>query len=327
MNKKILNEISEMKYLFGYKRGVVISEQTPPTDNGADNIVAKLNTASEYTLRHGGTSEQDFSNAIRMIDSVETYNAVNAKFKGGLSGLINSEFSVSQKADLYWLNQMKTWFESVGITMSWDSGKVELSVPKAPVAPAAPVVAAKKATTPVDNWEDVKKYYKTNQNVDPQPAENDDETWETLTVTENGRTYILRSFDNDVMGSDNNYRRGEWSWDGTKPIFSFYKTTRKETTGYVNDSDDDWDVVIKKKKVMGLGASGPLVKELQNRLIIAGYADGLTITQDIEGCKADIEKCDGIYGKGTRAAVIKAQEALQIDNDGVVGYETYQALI
>ena len=27
MNKKILNEINEMKYLFGYKRGVVISEQ------------------------------------------------------------------------------------------------------------------------------------------------------------------------------------------------------------------------------------------------------------------------------------------------------------
>jgi len=325
MNKKILNEISEMKYLFGYKRGVVISEQTPPTDNGADNIVAKLNTASEYTLRHGGTSEQDFSNAIRMIDSVETYNAVNAKFKGGLSGLINSEFSVSQKADLYWLNQMKTWFESVGITMSWDSGKVEISAPAA--APAAPVAAAKTAATVVDNWDDVKKYYKTNQNVDPKPFESDTETWERLTVTGNGRTYILRSFDNDLRGKDNDYNRGTWSWDGTKPIFSLYKTTRKETTGYVNDNDTDWDVVSNKKKVMGLGASGPLVKDLQNKLINGGYADGLTITQDIEGCKADKEKCDGIYGKGTRDAVIKAQEALEIDNDGVVGYETYQALI
>ena len=27
MKKQLLNEINEMKYLFGYKRGVVISEQ------------------------------------------------------------------------------------------------------------------------------------------------------------------------------------------------------------------------------------------------------------------------------------------------------------
>jgi hypothetical protein len=33
MKKQLLNEINEMKYLFGYKRGVVISEQpvNPPS--------------------------------------------------------------------------------------------------------------------------------------------------------------------------------------------------------------------------------------------------------------------------------------------------------
>jgi hypothetical protein len=45
MDKKILNEdIQNIKYLFGYKRGVVISEQT----TSADNIVDLLNRASEW---------------------------------------------------------------------------------------------------------------------------------------------------------------------------------------------------------------------------------------------------------------------------------------
>jgi hypothetical protein len=323
MNRKILNEINEMKYLFRYKRGVVISEQT----TSADNIVDLLNRASEWSSNHGNTQEQKFSDAIRMINTIDLYNAVSNKFKGGLAGLINSEFDVSDKDDLYWLNEMKNSLKPIGMIMSWDSGKVKLDYtapPAPPVAPAAP--AAKTAATVVDNWEDVKKYYKDSQDVDPQPAENDTETWETLTVTENGRTYILNSKDDYIYGKDNRWSRGSWSWDGTKPVFSLYKTAKEETTGYVNDSDTSWDVVTSEKKVVGLGASGPLVKNLQYELINDGYTDGLTITQDMEGCKEDEEKCDGIYGKETRAAVIKAQEALEIDNDGVVGYETYYAL-
>ena len=219
---------------------------------------------------------------------------------------------------------MKNSLKPIGMIMSWDSGKVKLDYTAPPAPPAAP--AAKTAATVVDNWEDVKKYYKDSQDVDPQPAENDTETWETLTVTENGRTYILNSKDDYIYGKDNTSSRGSWSWDGTKPVFSLRKTTRKETTGYVNDNDTDWDVVTDKKKVIGLGASGPLVKKLQYELINDGYTDGLTITQDMEGCKEDEEKCDGIYGKETKAAVIKAQKALEIDDDGVVGYETYYAL-
>ena len=48
MKKSILNEINEMKYLFGYKRGVVISEQAittktttkPPTNNQTTNATS-----------------------------------------------------------------------------------------------------------------------------------------------------------------------------------------------------------------------------------------------------------------------------------------------
>lgn len=38
MNKKILNEIGDMKYLFGYKRGVVISEQNVSTTGGTQQM-------------------------------------------------------------------------------------------------------------------------------------------------------------------------------------------------------------------------------------------------------------------------------------------------
>ena len=325
MNKKILNEINEIKYLFDYKRGVVISEQSPPSAE-ADKIISALNNASEWTPSHGGTSEQDFTNAIRKINSVDLFKQIDKKIQGGLQELINNEFDVSNKGDKYWLNQMKNHFSSIGVNMGFTNNNVSVSAPDEVTAPAAAAPAAKTPSIVVDNWEDVKKYYKDKQNVDPEKKEDDTNTWETLTVTENGRIYILNTYSNNLRGKDNNYVRGTWSWDGTKPVFSLYKTSRKETTGYVNDTDTDWSDAIGNNKVIGLGATGPLVKELQKALIVGGYADGLTITKDMEGCKSDVEKCDGIYGEQTKKAVIKAQQDLEIDDDGVVGRETYDAL-
>ena len=103
--------------------------------------------------------------------------------------------------------------------------------------------------------------------------------------------------------------------------------SNKKVVGFVSDSDTDWSAVLESNKIMGLGSKGPLVQEVQQSLIKNGDADGLTITKDTEGCKIDSEKCDGIYGRQTQKAVIKAQQRLQIAVDGVVGNETYNALV
>ena len=42
MEKNILNEIDQMKYLFGYKAGKVISEQTQPTQPNSKNTIVEL---------------------------------------------------------------------------------------------------------------------------------------------------------------------------------------------------------------------------------------------------------------------------------------------
>jgi hypothetical protein len=345
MNKKILNEINEMKYLFGYKRGVVISEQVSELEQRAQNA---------YKLMIGGasgpgTNPKKIRAGMDILTTADEFYRMNSLFKDKKTGyksfdeMIRGELEsgvpwpVFLGSNVGTHKYIKSKLNSLSVSYEyliheWDKfylkNVITIDQPlvaQAPVTPpAAP--AAKTAAAVVDNWEDVKKYYKDSQDVDPQPAEDDTKTWETLTVTENGRTYILRSDNNDFQGKDIKYARGSWSWDGTKPVFSLKKTARKETTGYVNDSDTSWDVVTDKKKVIGLGASGPLVKKLQTALIVGGYADGLTITDDMEGCKEDSEKCDGIYGKGTRDAVKKAQEDLELDVDGVVGSETYEAM-
>jgi hypothetical protein len=130
MAKEILNELHRMKDLFGYKKGVVISEQT----TSADNIIDLLKRASEWSSNHGNTQEQKFSDAIRMINSLVLYNAVDYAFDGGLAGLINSEFDVSDNEDLYWLNEMKNSLKTIGMIMSWDSGKVKLVFNTPPAA-------------------------------------------------------------------------------------------------------------------------------------------------------------------------------------------------
>ena len=49
MKKVILEEIENMKYLLGYKRGVVISEQTTVSGNDLDNIPGETPAANTGT--------------------------------------------------------------------------------------------------------------------------------------------------------------------------------------------------------------------------------------------------------------------------------------
>ena len=156
--------------------------------------------------------------------------------------------------------------------------------------------------------------------------ETDNKKFEQIKIKENGRDYVISS-NGYIYGVDNYYPRGEWEWDGSKPIFNLFKTDNKKVVGFVSDSDTDWSAVLESNKIMGLGSKGPLVQEVQQSLIKNGDAEGLIITKDTEGCKENKEKCDGIYGRQTQKAVIKAQQRLQIAVDGVVGNETYNALV
>jgi peptidoglycan hydrolase-like protein with peptidoglycan-binding domain len=51
-----------------------------------------------------------------------------------------------------------------------------------------------------------------------------------------------------------------------------------------------------------------------------------SITTDVEGCKADVEKCDGIYGKLTKEMVKQYQKDNGLAVDGIVGQQTYDAM-
>ena len=63
--------------------------------------------------------------------------------------------------------------------------------------------------------------------------------------------------------------------------------------------------------VLRQGAKGGEVKEVQRRLKQWGYYDG---------------SVDGVFGSGTRAAVIKFQKKNGLTADGIVGKATYKAL-
>ena len=97
MKKVILEEIENMKYLLGYKRGVVISEQTPGTTQVDDNdinpdIVAKAEqpapTTAAPTTAAPTTDTETPNPTIKM--GVENprikylQQLLNYKFKSGL---------------------------------------------------------------------------------------------------------------------------------------------------------------------------------------------------------------------------------------------------
>ena len=70
MKKQLLNEINEMKYLFGYKRGVVISEQpttppTPPTSTTTNTTTPPTNTTTAPTTSTQQTDDVDYSKMVK----------------------------------------------------------------------------------------------------------------------------------------------------------------------------------------------------------------------------------------------------------------------
>jgi hypothetical protein len=211
------------------------------------------------------------------------------------------------------------------------------AVPAIPVHLESPALPESENKT---NWEDVLKYYEGNK--DPIWKFNEKGNKEfagkmydfvkvNSTDTNDTDAYMNVWDDGDVSiwnkGQGNGKSHGTWEWDGTKPVIKF-KDISKNASGYVQQTDTDWSAVTENNKVIGLNAKGPLVKKVQNKLINIGYSGTSlgSITTDVEGCKADVEKCDGIYGKLTKEMVKQYQKDNGLAVDGIVGQQTYDAM-
>jgi hypothetical protein len=105
MKRNILNEIDEMKYLLGYKRGVVISEQSPPVvaqddDNNLDPKIVAGTTPTSATTPEVKTPDTTtpppaaatppvaatpIKIGVKYPSIVELQNSLNTKFQSGLT--------------------------------------------------------------------------------------------------------------------------------------------------------------------------------------------------------------------------------------------------
>jgi hypothetical protein len=224
-------------------------------------------------------------------------------------------------------------------SLPWNMPAPEPTYPS-DVAAAPPDTAALPESENKANWEDVVKYYEGNK--DPNwkfkekgKIESDETNYEFVKVTStntNDTDASMEVYDDGVVyinkkGQGISSVTGKWEWDGTKPVIKF-KDISKNASGYVQPTDTDWSAVTENNKVIGLNAKGPLVKQVQTRLINIGYSGTTSgsITTDVAGCEADVEKCDGIYGPTTKEMVKQYQKDNGLSVDGIVGQQTYDAL-
>jgi len=250
MDNNILNEeTSRMRFLFGYQKGVVISEQSRPNQTTTTTTTAAASTTTTTTSNQSITNDDS------------------------------------------------------------------------------------------QNWSDVVKYYSGNTDTDWEfvkvdTYENDGVIYDYLKVkTKNpnnmGADCKMNLYDDNdaylVKCKKSKSVRGTWSWDGSKPKMSWDRNITKSASGYVSDDDTEFSAMTSSNEIMGVGATGVLVKKVQNYLAANGYT-GETFTNDIQGCATDESKCDGIYGTKTKDMVKKFQEDAGIKVDGIFGQQTYEAM-
>jgi hypothetical protein len=257
MKKIITEELGYMKYLLGYTRGVVISEQT---NIGPESLPWNM-PAPEPTYPSDVAAAPDAAAAVPESENKANWDDVVKYYEGN--------------KDPNWKFDGKGKYEFDGINYNY--------------------------------------VYVNSTDA------NDDDAF--MDVFDNGSVNIW----NKGQGSGRSY--GTWEWDGTKPVIKF-KDISKNASGYVQPTDTDWSAVTENNKVIGLNAKGPLVKEVQNKLINIGYSGTTSgsITTDVAGCKADVEKCDGIYGPTTKEMVKQYQKDNDLSVDGIVGQQTYNAM-
>jgi hypothetical protein len=227
-------------------------------------------------------------------------------------------------------------------SLPWNNPAPEPTYPS-DVAAAPDAAAALPESENKANWDDVVKYYEGNKD----PNWKFDTVEQMGTVESNGKMYdyfyvdstdandanaYMQVYDNGSVniwnkgqGSGRSY--GTWEWDGTKPVIKF-KDISKNASGYVQPTDTDWSAVTENNKIIGLNAKGPLVKQVQNKLIEIGYSRTTSgsITTDVAGCKDDVEKCDGIYGPTTKEMVKQYQKDNGLSVDGIFGQQTYDSM-
>lgn len=358
MKNIITEELGYMKYLLGYKRGVVISEQeigeapvNPPVSQKEKNAQAAyqlmIDGASGW-----GTDPQYIIDGLNKIKDTKELNRLLTLFQDNKTGyktfgeMIKGEFESGNQNDL---NKITSKLKSLGFAYTGKETPDTFRTPKfTPITkpltdtpPAAAAAApAKTESTNQDNWDDVVKYYKGNKDpnwkFDKMGKLEDDETiFEYVLVYStdpNDTDSHMKIYDDgDVYiwnrGQGTGRSRGTWEWDGTKPVIKF-KDISKNASGYVQPTDTDWSAVTEDNKVIGLNAKGPLVKQVQQKLIKFGYSGTTSgsITTDVESCKGDVEKCDGIYGPTTKEMVRQYQKDNGLAVDGIVGQQTYDSL-
>ena len=299
MKKQLLNEINEMKYLFGYKRGVVISEQAATTSPPGPN-----------------------------------WNPVSASNKDKKAA---EGYEVQQDSDgRYYYNSVKPP-ATTNTTPAPSTPPTNTTTAPPTNTTTAPTTSTQQ-TDDVD-YSKIVKYYSGNTDanwtfVKAGTVDYDDIIYDYIDIktkdtAKNGNDCSIRIFDDKDAYKYNCKKaksvEGTWSWDGDKPTLTWEKNITKSSPGYVSDTDADFSVVTNDNKIMGLGAKGSLVKKVQNFLASNGYT-GETFTNDIQACATDENSCDGIYGVKTKNMVKKFQEDAEIKVDGIFGEQTYDAM-
>jgi len=354
MKNIITEELGYMKYLLGYKKGVVISEQeigeapvNPPVSKKEQNAQAAYKLMIDGATATFGTDEQKIIDGLNKLTYSSQLNRLLTLFadkKTGYSSftdMIRGEFSKGDD-----LNKIITRLNKFKYTIKTniDGDKfpflkfTPITKPLTDVAPAAAPAVPESENK--EHWEDVVKYYE--GNTDPNwKFDNknkdlyDGKMVEYVVVTStdtNDSDSVMEFWDDGEAyirnkGQGTGKSKGIWEWEDNKPVIKF-KDISKNASGYVQPTDFDWSAVIEDNKVIGLNAKGPLVKQVQNKLIEVGYSGTTSgsVTTDVQGCLDDVEKCDGIYGPTTKEMVKQYQKDNGLAVDGIVGQQTYDSL-
>ena len=204
MKNIITEELGYMKYLLGYQRGVVISEQEigeqptkPPTSQKEKNAQAayKLMIDGASGL---GTDPQKIVNGINMIKDKKELDRLLTLFQDNQTGyktfgkMIKGEFESGNQNDL---NKITAKLKSFGFGYTGKETPDTFGSPKftpitKPLTTAPPAAAAPAAVPESENkehWEDVVKYYEGNKDPNwkfnkKDKLEDDDKIWDYVVV-------------------------------------------------------------------------------------------------------------------------------------------------
>lgn len=99
-------------------------------------------------------------------------------------------------------------------------------------------------------------------------------------------------------------------------------------SGYISSSDTDENLILNGQKLIGVGSSGELVKNVQQKLSKKYPELAGGISKDTS-CATDKTKCDGIFGKNSKLAAAKFQQEMNLKGrkNGIIGKVTYPELM